>query len=141
MTTDELGSGLEMLLASPQMTTSANFADYDTCAPHVCCGWMDLHEDLGFGVTKESPYFSFRAKYWDPDAYLVATNANDDFYLVPRTTEVVTIDATKPHALLPKEMAMLLIATQDPDQEGEMVTYRTAPKLVWDWIDLPAAAA
>lgn len=118
---------------------TGNHADYNLCAPHVCCGWMDLHDDLGYGVTEDKPYFSLRALYWDAEATLVVTDETEKFVIIERTSAEIRFDATKLHGLVPHAVALELVARQDADGplnqlfEQMVGTEAFKPKMIWDW--------
>lgn len=120
---------------------TGNFADYQTCAPHVCCGWMDLHEDIGYGVTPESPDFLIRPLCWDEQAVLVITDDQNKFQLVYRTSEPVRFNGTRLHGLVPLAVGQELVERQDTDGPLYAVFLtmaeddQTRPKLVWDWLN------
>ena len=145
MAIDTLAVSYEGLLAHPQdwhKSWTENVADYNTCAPHVCCGWMDLHSDLDYGVTPEAPHFWIRPLYWDEAAVLVATDDDHRFYLIERTAERVCFNGIRLHGLVPRPVGEALVRDQTPDTPlyqmfEQLVCFdgRFRPKLVWDWTD------
>lgn len=127
---------------APNDYRTGNYADYKLCEPHVCCGWMDLHHDLDYGVTKENPYFTIQPLYWDTDAVLVVTDESDDFVIIEPTAEEIVFDGTKLHGLVPRLVAMELVTRQDTDGPlnalfESMLEDNVKPKLVWDWVPMP----
>ena len=119
---------------------AGNHADPNLCKPHICCAWMDLHEDTDYGVTKEDPLFFIKVKFWDEDAFLVVTDDDDRLVILERTGDMIVFNGTKHHGLVTETVARELVERQD--EEGP--AYKTfveltmdgqfAPKMVWDWI-------
>jgi hypothetical protein len=119
-----------------------NWADDKLCAPYTCCGPMELHDDVDYGVTPEAPYFYIQPLYWDEDLVLVATDDSDEFYIIERTGEPLMFNGTKPHGLMPLDVAQELVTTQST--EGPMyktfefmvsgIQVRTKPMMVWKWL-------
>lgn len=118
-----------------------NWANNETIARYVGCSFMDLHDDVDYGVTPEQPYFWIRPVYWDPAAYLVVSDDNV-FQIIERTDRVIQFDATKQHGLIPWLVALELIERQDDQgpmyQEFEFWCrdHLGLPKLIWEWINL-----
>jgi len=145
VTTNTLAVNYQKFLANQldwQKSWTENVADYNTCAPHTCCGWMDLHSDLDYGVTAEAPHFWIRPLYWDEDAVLIATNEDDQFYLIERTADIVCFNGIKPHGLVPHAVGKALLDAQSTDTPlyqlfEKLVCFdgRFRPKLIWDWTD------
>lgn len=127
--------------ANQQLARTGNYADYSLCAPHVCCGWMDLHHDRDYGVTDEQPYFKMQAKFWSPDGVLVVSNSDDEFLIIEPTPKAIRFNGLRQHGFLPVAVAQELVARQD--DEGPLYKFfdsilhneRFAPKLVWSWLD------
>lgn len=133
-------------LSAPQAacsTWTGNYADNQTCAPHVCCGWMDLHDDIGYGVTADQPDFIIEPLYWDEEAVLVVTDEDQQFRMVERTPLPVRFNGTRPHGLVPRLVAEELVQRQD--EAGPLYRLflamagqaQTRPKLVWKWLPVP----
>lgn len=133
-------------LSAPQAacsTWTGSYADNLTCAPHVCCGWMDLHDDTDYGVTPEQPDFLIEPLYWDEAAVLVVTDEDQLFRLIERAEGPIRFNGTRPHGLVPRSVGDELVARQDED--GPLyrlfleMTHQaqTRPKLVWKWLDIP----
>lgn len=125
---------------------TGNWADYDLCKPYVCCGWMDLHDDIDYGVTPEQPYFWIQPLYWDRRAVFVVTDESGRLVSVPRSGEVIRFDGTKLHGLLPPAVAREVLERQD--EEGphykafsDRLPRNMPPKMVWRWLEDPAAGA
>lgn len=131
---------LQDLLASRDPTT-CNFADYDTCAPYVCCGWMDLHDDAGYGVSEASPEFVIEPLFWAPEAVFIVTDAAGRFVEVPRAPGFVRFNGMELHGLMPRDVADEVLKQQSTlgplyqEFDRGLAFDRVPPKLVWRWIE------
>ena len=120
---------------------TGNYADYDLCDPYVCCSWLELHNDIGYGVSIVQPYLKFQVLYWDHDAVLIATDGNDQFYEVERTASPIHIDGTKLHGVVSRRVADEILATQNINGplyalfEDLVYNGRFPPLLIWKWLD------
>lgn len=137
---DSWTENIRELLTRPD-GLSRNFADYSTCAPHVCCGWMDLHDDNDYGVSGDSPEFVIEPLYWAPDAVFVVTDAEGNFVEVPRQPGLVRFSGLDLHGLMPRDVAeevLLLQSTLGPLYqafERGLAHEAVLPKMVWRWIE------
>lgn len=120
---------------------TGNYADYDLCEPYVCCSWLELHNDVGYGVSTVHPYLNLQVLYWDHDAVLIATDSQDRFYEVARTASPIRIDGTKLHGVVSRQVADELLTTQKIDGPlnalFENLVYNGCfpPLLIWKWLD------
>ncbi len=89
-----------------------NWANDRDCRPYVGCSFMDLHNDVGYGVTPEQPMFVIQPVYWHPTAFLVVSDA-DHYQIIERTDQIIQFDATKLHGLFPWLVALELVERQD----------------------------
>lgn len=118
---------------------TGNYADYNLCKPYVCCGWMDLHSDEGYGVSRDKPYFKIRPLYWDSNTVLIVTDSSKKYVAISRTALDIKFNATRFHGFVPSLVAEELIARQDEDGSlyklmQEMLNEsECTPKLVWEW--------
>jgi hypothetical protein len=120
---------------------TGNWADYSTCKPYVCCGWMDYHIDDDYsGTSRSDPYFSITPKYWHKDAVLLVTNKNNKIVKVPRTLEkTITFNARKVHGLYPKHIAKVILKEQTWKVKDVQLFDKLIkdtiffPKLVWEF--------
>jgi hypothetical protein len=132
----------EFIAANTRGDRTSSYADYDLCAPHACCAWMTLHDDVDYGVTKEQPLFSIKPLYWAEDATLVITNDDDEFCIVERTSEVITFNGAKLHGLLPTKLALALVEAQTEEILAYEIFEKMAesnmfhPKMIWDWVPI-----
>lgn len=118
---------------------TGNYADYNLCKPYVCCGWMDLHSDEGYGVSMDKPYFKIRPLYWDSNAVLIVTDSSEKYVAIRRTELDIKFNAARFHGFVPSLVAEELIARQD--EGGSLYTLmqeilydsECTPKLVWEW--------
>lgn len=128
--------------ATNKNALTGNYADYTLCTPHICCGWMDLHNDDGYGVSEYQPYLKLKPLFWDADARLVVCNSDAEFIIIEPTDQAIQFNAMRQHALVPVAVALELVTRQD--EEGplyklfdELVSNGSYnPKLVWDWLDV-----
>lgn len=129
----------DVIEASDRFTS--NFADYGTCAPFICCGWMDMHEDNGYGVSEESPEFVLDPVYWALDAVFIVTDAEGRLVEVPRQPGRIRFNGMELHGLMPREVADEVLAQQSTlgplyqafDQG--LAFESVSPKMVWRWIE------
>lgn len=118
---------------------TSNFADYDTCAPHVCCGWLSLHHDIGYGATWDSPWLTLEPLFWDPDAVFVATDELGRFVEIPREQTKIRFLGTRLHGLLPRKVADEVLRLQSAEGpllaafEKNLEPILTSPKMIWVW--------
>lgn len=118
---------------------TGNYADYNLCKPYVCCGWMDLHSDEGYGVSRDKPFFKIRPLYWDSNAVLIVTDSSEKYVAIRRTALDIKFNAVRFHGFVPSLVADELIARQD--EEGSLYKLmqeilhdsECTPKLVWEW--------
>ena len=118
---------------------TGNYADYSLCKPYVCCGWMELHSDEGYGVSRDKPYFKIRPLYWDSDAVLIVTDSSENYVAIKQTALDIKFNAARFHGLVPSLVAEELISRQD--EGGSLYTLmqemlhdsECTPKLVWEW--------
>jgi hypothetical protein len=104
---------------------------------------MDLHDDIGYGVTADQPDFIIEPLYWDEEAVLVVTDEDQQFRMVERTPLPVRFNGTRPHGLVPRLVAEELVLRQD--EAGPLYRLflamagqaQTRPKLVWKWLPVP----
>ena len=119
---------------------TGNWADYNVCAPHVCCGWMDFHTDDDGVVT-------LRPIYWSADAVFVYIGEDRVYRAVRTTTADLTFDSRLDHALVPESVADEIIERQDLKGPLYMLFEELIggahfhPKLVWDYISAEESAA
>ena len=113
---------------------TGNWADYSVCAPHACCGWMDVHNDDDGVVT-------LRPLYWDDDAVFVYTGEDNHYHAICKTEADLTFDSRRDHALVPENVADEIIERQD--FKGPLYTLfeeliggaQFHPKIVWDYVN------
>lgn len=135
---------LSDLISSSSKKLTGNFADYETCKPYVCCGWMDVHDDSYAGATEENPYFVIIPVYWNSRAVLLVTDDDGWIVTIPRTiNDQVVFNARKKHGLYPSNLAKKILENQSwelPEVKkfNKSLGYEDpihTPKLVWTFID------
>ena len=126
---------LSKLLSCTKNSWTGNYADYSLCAPHVCCGWMDVHNDDDGVVT-------LRPLYWSPDAVFVYADETNTYRAIHRTDADLIFNSHLDHALVPENVADEIIERQD--FKGPLYTLfdqlvssaaQFPPKIVWDYIE------
>ena len=120
--------------------TTTSFADYVTCKPHICCGWMPIHKD-------EPPTYKLRTqKTWSIKPISWHVNAcfvhrvDGKYKLVYfRKDEIITFEFRKQHGVLPEWLAILVVDKNSCSVPGygwwkkRVEGMANKPKLVWDW--------
>jgi hypothetical protein len=127
--------------------TSCNAADYTSIPGFVCCAWMDLHDDIDYGVTKEKPHFHLKPVWWDEDARLLHQYRRK-WLSTPLSPEVVRINAARAHGLAPSKIADELVRLNHPNfpefrEWEDQATFRGRSwdsgdpiRIVWLWNDV-----
>lgn len=128
-----------------ELGLTADFADYETRKPYVCCGWMPLHSDDDDGdPLLRSPDRKFRIMpfEWDAQAVLMCTvdGRLQIHEASNRIGEVLEFRYDRLHGLLPRDLAERLAGRINAHR---MRVYRdwltgarswVPPKLVWQWV-------
>ena len=138
---------------------SENAADYSTCRPYVCCGWMELHSDIGSGASFVDPFFYIKPIYWSRFAYLVVTGKDGKFHVCSKfdylnrkkidgiyyNKDSLGFDATKLHGLVSKNVARILNGKKSTDDSlgdvyekfsdrcGDVWDGSNFVKMIWEW--------
>lgn len=137
-------------------------ADHNTLAPYVCCGYMDLHDDLNSGATSDKPYFYLRPVYWHESAVLVVSGVDNLFHAIRREqyegcspikyeqsdveflpSGAIKFNAAKPHGLIPESLVDEVLNLPSNDSTSAaldllqefLVEARLPVKMAWVWYD------
>lgn len=135
---------------------ATNYANQKVCKPYVCCGWMELHSDIGAGASLINPFFYIKPIYWSRFAYLVVTGQDGLFhtcskfdYLNKKKIDGIYYDknslgfnAVKLHGLVSEGVAESLMGKRGSEDGffGDVYNdfyqrcYRDyIVKMIWEW--------
>jgi len=119
-----------------------DWASYDNREHHYYCGWMSPHADYDDnGTTKESPYFTVKFLYLDPDAVFVFWHDDKIVLMKPAVGDKITFNARRYHAMIPSELAENVVRTQRWDcckklfpGRGKHSTSDTKCRVIWKFL-------
>ena len=128
--------------AARKFKASSNFADYVTCKPNICCGWMDMHIDEKFD-NRMADYFIIKIVKAHHNAILVYKDDNNRYTATSLTEgEIYTIPYRKPHGVVPKRLADLMVKHNRLNVKGYK-QWKNAidgklckPKVIWEWLTI-----
>lgn len=126
--------------AAKKFNATSNFADYTTCKPNICCGWMDMHIDEKVD-DRMSHYFIIKIVKAHHNAILVYKDDNNRYTATSLTEgEIYTIPYRKPHGVVPKRLADLMVKNNRINVKGYR-KWKNAidgklckPKVIWEWL-------
>ena len=126
--------------------TSCNAADYGSIPGFICCSWMDLHDDIDYGVTVKKPYFHLKPVWWDEDARILHQYGRKWLATKP-SFDVVRMNAARDHSLAPSAIADEVVRRNSPkfkelEEWEDLATFRGRSwdsgdpiRIVWLWHD------
>lgn len=124
-----------------KFNATSNFADYITHKPNICCGWMDIHVDEKFNKNA-SDYFIIKIVKAHYNAILVYKDENNRYNSTSlKEGEIYIIPYRKPHGLVPKRLADLIVKHNRVNVKGYK-QWKNAidcklckPKVIWEWVE------
>ena len=148
----------ELGLTSHKTKNYANYVQLDRGdgkTDIICCGWMEVHDDVGSLGPGGNSHFDVRPLYWHRDGVFIYNFRNkwigiarDDFingkfpYGIEKSDDGFVFNAKRQHAFVPLKVAKRILKTTKKDYlttaaydkfvENHCEQEQT-PKLVWEW--------
>ncbi len=133
----------KLVVANEGWTEAWGEMDYSTCAPHVCCGWLEMHK-LSEQEPGTAPLLWFVPLYWNLDSKCIIASAAGGFeeYAFNDSRPMV-YDANVLIGFMPRHVADAILVAQSldvPEYRSFLTSVQTfearvRPQAVWDWTD------